>query len=123
MILTSSIPLHEEHLRDDVTIPQFILDDTHPLQSHRGPDRPWLIDVRWPFPIPSLAADTVIFLQNETCRAYNLEEVRERVFGLANALSGLYGISTLAHSLVRSTNHSANGSVLRDLEEDDVGAL
>jgi len=50
-------------------------------------------------PNTSLAADTVTRPQNETCRAYNLEEVRERVFGLANALSGLYGISTLTCSL------------------------
>lgn len=46
MIFTSPIPLNQDHLRDDVTIPQFMLDDNHPLRAHRGPDRPWLVDVR-----------------------------------------------------------------------------
>lgn len=73
MIFTSPVPLNHVHLRDDLTIPQFILDSTHPLRSHRASNRPWLID-------------------NATGREYNLEEVRERSFGLANALAALYGI-------------------------------
>lgn len=38
-------PLQEEHLRGALSIPQFILDTSHPLRPHRGPNRPWLIDV------------------------------------------------------------------------------
>lgn len=113
MIFTSSIPLREEHLRDDVTLPQFILDGSHPLRSHRGPDRPWLIDVHGPFFEPSLSADKVNHLQNETGRAYNLEEVRERVFGLANALSGLYGISASTPPMRRTLLLTTRGLCFR----------
>ncbi|KAF8315906.1 phenylacetyl-CoA ligase [Clavulina sp. PMI_390] len=74
MIFTSALPLLPDHLRDDVTIPQFFLDSQHPLRPHRQPNNPWLID-------------------NGTGRSYNQEEVRERVFGLANALSSIYGIN------------------------------
>ena len=83
-----------------MTVPQFILDDAHPLRSHRGPDRPWLVDVRQPFPNDLRFAEAgTLLLQNATGRTYHLEEVRERVFGLANALSGLYGISAFTASL------------------------
>lgn len=47
MIFTSPGPeLNPEHLRDDLTIPQFILDSQHPLRAHRGANRPWFVDVR-----------------------------------------------------------------------------
>ncbi|KAF8315907.1 amp dependent CoA ligase [Clavulina sp. PMI_390] len=85
MIFTSALPLLPEHLRDDLTIPQFMLDSQHPLRAHRSPNNPWLID-------------------NATGRSYDHEEVRERVFGLANALSALYGISEWPHLVLYSPN-------------------
>ncbi|KAG8695152.1 hypothetical protein FRC08_008005 [Ceratobasidium sp. 394] len=61
-------PLSEvEYPRDDQTIPQFILDSAHPLRPVR--DSPWLIE-------------------DETGRTIGFEEVRTRVWGLANAISG-----------------------------------
>lgn len=46
MIFTSPGPaLNVDHLREDVTIPQFILDEQHPLRAHRGTNSPWFIDV------------------------------------------------------------------------------
>lgn len=57
----------------DLTLPQFILDVSHPLRPVRTTPNPWLID-------------------DETGRAYNLEETRARVYGLANSLAAVYGI-------------------------------
>lgn len=58
-----------EYPRDDLTIPQFMLDSTHPLRPKRDADSPWLIE-------------------DETGRGVGFEEVRARVWGLANAISG-----------------------------------
>ncbi|CAE6467638.1 unnamed protein product [Rhizoctonia solani] len=58
-----------EYPRDDLTIPQFILDSTHPLRPTRDGNSPWLIE-------------------DETGRGIGFEEVRSRVWGLANAISG-----------------------------------
>ncbi|CAE6424517.1 unnamed protein product [Rhizoctonia solani] len=55
--------------RDDITIPQFMLDSTHPLRPIRDANSPWLIE-------------------DETGRGIGFEEVRSRVWGLANAISG-----------------------------------
>ncbi|KAF8332096.1 amp dependent CoA ligase [Cantharellus anzutake] len=73
MIFTSNVQLPPGVLRDDLTIPQFILDSQHPLRPQRGNNRPWLID----YP---------------TGRQYDAEEVRNRVFGLSNSLYNAYGI-------------------------------
>ncbi|KAG8743208.1 hypothetical protein FRC10_000279 [Ceratobasidium sp. 414] len=51
----------------DLTIPQFILDSTHPLRPIRDADSPWLIE-------------------DGTGRGVGYEEVRARTWGLANAV-------------------------------------
>jgi 4-coumarate--CoA ligase len=53
----------------DLSIPQFILDCTHPLRPIRGADSPW-------------------FIEDETGRGVSYEEVRSRTWGLANAIKG-----------------------------------
>ncbi|KAJ1299507.1 hypothetical protein OPQ81_006105 [Rhizoctonia solani] len=58
-----------EYPRDDLTIPQFMLDSTHPLRPVRDANSPWLIE-------------------DETGRGIGFEEVRSRVWGLANAIRG-----------------------------------
>ncbi|KAI9462217.1 hypothetical protein HD554DRAFT_2206554 [Boletus coccyginus] len=66
---------------DDLTIPQFFLDSHHPLRPARQAGVPWLID-------------------DATGRSVDLEEVRTRTFGLANALQARYGIMVIS-----SPNH------------------
>ncbi|KAF8315904.1 amp dependent CoA ligase [Clavulina sp. PMI_390] len=73
MIFQAALPLDHKHLRPRQTLPQFLLDHSHPHRSPHLPGSPWLID-------------------STTGRRYDLEEIRERVYGLANALSALYGI-------------------------------
>ncbi|KAG9118429.1 hypothetical protein FRC07_007067 [Ceratobasidium sp. 392] len=63
-------PLNEaEYPRDDQTVPQFMLDSAHPLRPVRSSSSPWLIE-------------------DETGREIGFEEVRTRVWGLANAIRG-----------------------------------
>lgn len=67
------------------------------------------------------AHETAMSVQNATGRAFNLEEIRERVFGLANALSALYQISEhpnlyFNRNILLLTCHLSGCS-----EEDDVG--
>lgn len=68
---SSQVPLLKdaECPSDDLTIPQFMLDSTHPLRPSRSANSPWLIE-------------------DETGRGIGFEEVRTRVWGLANAISG-----------------------------------
>ncbi|QRW11517.1 AMP binding enzyme [Ceratobasidium sp. AG-Ba] len=67
---TSLVPAlnDAEYPRDDMTIPQFMLDYPHPLRPARDVNSPWLIE-------------------DETGRTIGFEEVRARVWGLANAIS------------------------------------
>ena len=58
-----------EYPRDDQTIPQFILDSTHPLRLGRDLNSPWSIE-------------------DETGRGIGYEEVRARVWGVANGIKG-----------------------------------
>ncbi|KAJ1302096.1 hypothetical protein OPQ81_000927 [Rhizoctonia solani] len=53
----------------DVSIPQFFLDSTHPLRPIRGSGSPW-------------------FIEDETGRTVEFEEVRSRTWGLANGIKG-----------------------------------
>ncbi|CAE7221755.1 unnamed protein product [Rhizoctonia solani] len=65
-----SAPLEgPDYPRDDLTIPQFMLDSTHSLRPIREANSPW-------------------FIEDETGRGIGFEEVRSRVWGLANAISG-----------------------------------
>lgn len=57
----------------NLTLPQFILDSTHPLRPVRSTGNPWFID------------DT-------TGLSYNFEVTRSRVYGLANSLAARYGL-------------------------------
>ncbi|CAE6481130.1 unnamed protein product [Rhizoctonia solani] len=57
-----------DYPRDDLSIPQFMLDSTHPLRPTREANSPW-------------------FIEDETGRGIGFEEVRSRVWGLANAIS------------------------------------
>ncbi|CAA7269124.1 unnamed protein product [Cyclocybe aegerita] len=60
------------HIPDNVTIPQFMFDARHEIRP-QGKEAPWLI-------------------QDETGRKFWKAELRQRVDGLANALSMQYGI-------------------------------
>ncbi|KAI0067072.1 phenylacetyl-CoA ligase [Artomyces pyxidatus] len=79
-----SMPL--EIIPDDVTLAQFMLDRSHPYRPTRPAGVPWLIE-------------------ESTGRAVALEEIRERVFGLANALSFKYGIGENDVVSLFSPNH------------------
>jgi 4-coumarate--CoA ligase len=69
-----SIPQPPLSIPDDLTLPQFMLDHTHPNRPTRPSGTPW-------------------FIQEETGRQVHLEEVRSRVAGVANALALDYGLS------------------------------
>ncbi|KAG8886607.1 hypothetical protein FRB97_000026 [Tulasnella sp. 331] len=90
---------------DNLTIPQFLLDEQHPLRQIRkdgATGKPWLID-------------------DESGRSYGLEEVRARVFGLANAMkkrwnigqweirAAFFSASTVQITLVRVRNLGSSG--------------
>ncbi|KAJ3556064.1 hypothetical protein NM688_g2238 [Phlebia brevispora] len=55
------------HIPDDVTIPQFLLDSWHPIRPVKKELTPW-------------------FIEDATGRGITSEEIRARVFGLANEL-------------------------------------
>lgn len=57
----------------NLTLPQLMLDVTHPLRPVRFTNNPWLIDDR-------------------TGLEYNFEETRTRVYGLANELAARYNV-------------------------------
>ncbi|KAI0308291.1 amp dependent CoA ligase [Multifurca ochricompacta] len=61
------------HIPDDLTLVQFILDSTHECRPVRPKGVPWLVE-------------------DATGRKIGEEEIRTRVFGLANALSLKWGI-------------------------------
>ncbi|KAN0087717.1 hypothetical protein V8E55_006338 [Tylopilus felleus] len=71
---------------DDLTIPQFFLDSHHPLRPARKTGVPWLIE-------------------DATARRINLEELRTRTFGLANALHARFGIKENDVVVLFSPNH------------------
>ncbi|KAI0040813.1 amp dependent CoA ligase [Auriscalpium vulgare] len=74
------------HVPDDVTLVQFILDATHPSRPLRHPDSPWLIE-------------------DATGRTVSFEEIRTRVWGLANALSLKWDIREDEVVCIFSPNH------------------
>ncbi|PVF97766.1 acetyl-CoA synthetase-like protein [Serendipita vermifera] len=57
----------------NLTLPQFILDSTHPLRPVRSTNNSWFVD-------------------DASGASYHLEETRTRVYGLANALAARFGI-------------------------------
>ncbi|KAF8558343.1 acetyl-CoA synthetase-like protein [Imleria badia] len=71
---------------DDLTIPQFFLDSHHPLRPARKAGVPWLIE-------------------DATARPIDLEELRTRTFGLANALQARFGIKENDVVVLFSPNH------------------
>ncbi|KAF8133972.1 amp dependent CoA ligase [Boletus edulis] len=71
---------------DDLTIPQFFLDSHHPLRPTRKPGIPWLIE-------------------DATARPIDLEQLRTRTFGLANALQARFGIKENDVVVLFSPNH------------------
>jgi hypothetical protein len=85
----------EEYPRDDLTIPQFFLDSTHPLRPTRDMNSPWLIE-------------------DETGRGIGFEEVRARVWSLANGISGRWtdigeSLDTLPNLYVILTTSCSRG--------------
>ncbi|KAI0314769.1 amp dependent CoA ligase [Amylostereum chailletii] len=71
---------------DDLTLAQFILDSQHPARPTRPHGKPWLIE-------------------DATGREVGFEEVRERVFGLANGMSIKWNIREGDVVCVFSPNH------------------
>jgi 4-coumarate--CoA ligase len=57
----------------NLTLPQFLLDGTHPLRPIRSAENPWFID-------------------DITGVSYSSEVTRTRVYGLANSLAARYGV-------------------------------
>ncbi|KAG8753867.1 hypothetical protein FRC14_005654, partial [Serendipita sp. 396] len=57
----------------NLTLPQFMLDVSHPLRPVRFTNNPWFID-------------------DPTGLEVNFEETRSRVYGLANALAGKFRV-------------------------------
>ncbi|EIM92300.1 amp dependent CoA ligase [Stereum hirsutum FP-91666 SS1] len=74
------------HIPDDVTLPQFLLDSTHPRRPVRKEGIPWLIE-------------------DATGRRIGFEEIRARVDGLANALSLKWSIREDEVVCIFSPNH------------------
>ncbi|KAJ6504373.1 phenylacetyl-CoA ligase [Mycena vulgaris] len=81
---TPSTPL--PHIPDDLTLPQFFLDFTHPARPVRPAGVPWLIE-------------------DHTGRAITFEELRLRTTSLANALSLKWNIVENDCVCVLSPNH------------------
>ncbi|ETW75263.1 hypothetical protein HETIRDRAFT_481951 [Heterobasidion irregulare TC 32-1] len=79
-------PLPPDIVPDDLTLVQFILDTTHPCRPARPHAVPWLVDAK-------------------SGRGVGLEEIRARVYGLANALSMRYGIQENDVVCLFSPNH------------------
>ncbi|KAJ7258711.1 phenylacetyl-CoA ligase [Mycena haematopus] len=71
---------------DDLTIPQFMFDYQHPIRLPRQPDTPWIID-------------------SVSGRTYMEEELRERTWRLANALSLSYALGPDHTVGIISRNH------------------
>ncbi|KAI0064697.1 phenylacetyl-CoA ligase [Artomyces pyxidatus] len=83
--ISTSGPLLD--IPDDVTLPQFILDSTHPARPVRTPENAaWLIE-------------------EETGRRVEFTEIQTRVFGLANALSLKWSIQEDDVVCIFSSNH------------------
>ncbi|KAI0066477.1 amp dependent CoA ligase [Artomyces pyxidatus] len=82
----ASISVSLPHIPDDVTLAQFMLDAAHPTRPVRGPNTAWLIE-------------------DATGRRIDYEEIRARVFGLANALSLKWNIREDEVVCIFSPNH------------------
>ncbi|THH18562.1 hypothetical protein EW146_g2442 [Bondarzewia mesenterica] len=74
------------HIPDYLTLPQFMLDSVHPSRPVRREGIPWLIE-------------------DATGRKIGFEEIRSRVFGLANALSLKWNIREDEVVCIFSPNH------------------
>ncbi|KAG9315598.1 hypothetical protein JVU11DRAFT_3236 [Chiua virens] len=74
------------HIPDNLTLAQFILDSQHPLRPIRGHGIPW-------------------FIEDHTGRTVGYEEIRARVFGLANGLKQRFAIKEDDVVLIFSPNH------------------
>jgi 4-coumarate--CoA ligase len=72
MIYESAVPFGVT--LDDLTIPQFTLDEFYPGRPQRPSHHPWLID-------------------DKTGKKYNLEICRSRTHALANSLQSRYILS------------------------------
>ena len=75
----SSIPPLDLSPLGSLTIPQFMLDTTPEVDSFGlRPERD--------------AASATWFVEDETGKRYDLQTVKQRVHGLANALAGTWGV-------------------------------
>ncbi|KAN0087719.1 hypothetical protein V8E55_006340 [Tylopilus felleus] len=74
------------HIPDNLTLAQFILDSQHPSRPVRKHGIPW-------------------FIEDHTGRTLGYEEIRARVFGLANGLRLTFGIKEDDVVLIFSPNH------------------
>jgi 4-coumarate--CoA ligase len=75
----SSVPPIDLSPLKNLTIPQFLLDSTPEVES---------LGLR----PPRDAASATWLVEDETGKRYDLETVRQRVYGLANALAGAWGV-------------------------------
>ncbi|KAL4257832.1 hypothetical protein AB1N83_009460 [Pleurotus pulmonarius] len=74
------------HIPDDLTIPQFILDNHHPIRPHRPNGVPWLV-------------------ADKSGKRMDLEEIQTRTTGLAISLQRKYSIVEGDSVLFFSSNH------------------
>ncbi|KAF8558345.1 acetyl-CoA synthetase-like protein [Imleria badia] len=74
------------YIPDNLTLAQFILDSQHPSRPIHKHDIPW-------------------FIEDHTRRTLGYEEIRARVFGLANGLKLRFGIEENDVVLIFSPNH------------------
>ncbi|KAF7288362.1 hypothetical protein HMN09_01399000 [Mycena chlorophos] len=80
-------PMPAPHIPDDLTIPQFLFDYSHPIQMARGPNEAtWVIDAA-------------------TGERYGKEALKERTWGLANGLSLKFGLGPTDTVGIISGNH------------------
>ena len=105
----SSVPPIDFSPLKNLTIPQFLLDPTPEVAS---------LGVR----PPRDAASATWLVEDETGKRYDLEMVRQRVYGLANALAGVWrvregdvGESRLLPWLKRSSTHAGYYNLLASL--------
>ncbi|KAG2145837.1 hypothetical protein DEU56DRAFT_183761 [Suillus clintonianus] len=79
-------PSLETSVPDDLTLPQFILDSSHPLRPIPSSHVPW-------------------FIEDASGRGVGHEEVRARTYGLANGLSLRFGLKENDLVVIFSPNH------------------
>ncbi|KZS98387.1 phenylacetyl-CoA ligase [Sistotremastrum niveocremeum HHB9708] len=84
-----SSPVQYRDAPDDLSLVQFILDASHPSRPLRKPTSPWLIE-------------------NHTGTTWFAEDIRSRVYGLANSLSIRWDLKENDVACVYSPNHMGN---------------